>query len=135
MAMSCRCTHQDEVRSHIGCTGNKVLVRAPQVSQVVCLQDQDDDPVDARDNGTQAEPSWSVVVLSPDGVTVGMMLAIDRTLECIVGSDDDQQKPGHNGEDLVGDEVLAGEIFPFRKGVICKRNNHSISTKQDQGCR
>jgi hypothetical protein len=110
-------TYEDEVASNISSTCNERLVCAPQIADIVCLQDQNHHPVDTGDYRVQAERGPSMTVLSPYCVADMLVSAIGRAREGIVGSNDDQQKPGNDGEDFVGNEVVLGEVFALGERV------------------
>jgi len=111
---------EDEVASNISSTCDERLVCAPQVADIVCLQDQNDYPVDTGYHRVQAERCPSMIVLSPYCVADMLVSAIGRAREGIVGSNDDQQKPGNDGEDFVGNEVVLGEVFALGEWVpVC----------------
>jgi hypothetical protein len=61
-----------------------------------------------------------MTVLSPYCVAVVLVAAIFWMSEGIVGSNDHKKEPGNDGEDLVGNQVVAGELFPFGKGIVCR---------------
>ena len=103
--------------SNIGSTRDERLVCAPQIADIVCLQDQNDHPVDAGYYRIQAERCPSMAVLSPYCVAEMFVPAIRRAREGIIGSNDDQQKPGNDGEDFVGNEVVLGEFLAFGERI------------------
>jgi len=108
---------EDEVASNIGSTRDERLVCAPQIADIVCLQDQNDHPVDAGYYRIQAERCPSMAVLSPYCVAEMFVPAIRRAREGIIGSNDDQEKPGNDGEDFVGNEVVLGEFLAFGERI------------------
>lgn len=108
------------MRSHVGCTGNIVLLGAPQEPNVMCLQDQDNDPVYACDHRIDTEASGMVIVLAPYCVTVLVFRAVAGLCKGIHGAKDDQHKPGKDGEDLVGEEVSLGEFLALGEWIICR---------------
>lgn len=112
-------TYEDEVASNIGSTCDECLVCTPQIADIVCLQDQNDHPVDAGYHRVQAEGCPSMAVLAPYCVAEMFVAAIRRAREGIIGSNDDQQKPGNDGEDFVGNEVVLVEFFALSERIPC----------------
>ena len=86
-----RQTYDNEVTSHVRRAVQEVLIGTPQVSEVVCLQNQHDDPVDASDHRVQSEPGMHPVVLPPYRVAMVVMLAVLRLLNGVVHSHDYDQ--------------------------------------------
>ena len=76
-----------------GSTGDEGSIGTPKIADIVCLQKQNDNPVNAGDDHIQAERSRTVAVLAPDGVTVVVMFAIVWGLERVVHTRDDNEKP------------------------------------------
>lgn len=113
-----RRTYEDEMAAHIGRTCDECLVCTPQETDIVCLQYQDHNPVDAGNHRVQAERRSSMVILSPYRVAVVVVLAVRRALEGVVCSNDHQEEPGKDGEDLVGQEVLSSEFLAFCEWVV-----------------
>lgn len=74
-----------------------------EVSHIIRLQDQNDDPVYACDDRVQCERARMMVILTPDRMAAMMSLAFGRGGESIVHSSDDNKEPRHNGEDFVDD--------------------------------
>ena len=89
------------MRSDVRSTRDIVLLCTPEKSDVVCLQDQDNDPVYARQNRIDAEAGRVMVVLAPYCMALMVLLAISRLLERVDGSENDEQKPGDDCQDLV----------------------------------
>lgn len=77
--------------SDIGCAGDKGLIGRVEISDVMCLQDQDNDPVNADHDGVQAKGSGSVVVLAPDGVVVMVVVMVFRASESVVDTGNDKE--------------------------------------------
>ena len=96
----------------IGC------VCTPQVPDIVGLQDEDEDPVDACKHRVEREWGRSMTVLTPNSMTV-VVMAISRLIERIVGTRDYEEQPCHDGEDLVGKEIASREFFSFGEWVVC----------------
>lgn len=114
-------THEDEVCAHIGRVCYEALIRAIEVSDIVSLQDQGDDPVDINNHTVQAERRWPSRILSPYCVTVVMvMVAIGGLCKGIVGTSNYDQEPRNDGEDFVGDEVARGKFLTLREWVVCR---------------
>lgn len=67
------------------------LITAPEIADIVDLEDQDDDPIDTGNNSIETEWSWPVVVLAPNGVAVVVVLAVLRACEGIVDSCHDNE--------------------------------------------
>jgi hypothetical protein len=53
-------------------------------------------------------------------VAVVVVTAVVWMSEGVVCSNYHEQKPGDDGEDLVNNEVVARELFAFRKWIVCK---------------
>lgn len=81
----------DEMGAHIGGAVLEGLIAAPQVSDVVDLEHQDNNPVNASDDGVEAEGRWSVTVLAPYGVAMVVVRAVRRTREGIDDASHDDQ--------------------------------------------
>lgn len=86
-------SYEDKVRSDISSTRNEGFVCAIQVSDIVRLQDQDDDPVYTGDHAVEAEWCRPMVVLSPYRVTMLMPVAVRRFVEGVVCTGDDNEQP------------------------------------------
>ena len=69
------------------------------------MQDENDDPVDAGYDAIESERRVHPAVLSPDGVAMVVVLAIDRGIKGIVGPRDHEEKPCDNGQDLISQQV------------------------------
>ena len=65
-------------------------VCTPKISDVVGLQDQSEDPVDACKNRVQRERRAQVFVLFPDLATVELM-AVGRSVEGVVCASDEDE--------------------------------------------
>jgi len=61
-----------------------------------------------------------MLILAPDRMAEVFAMAIERLPEGVVGTDNDEKQPGEDGEDLVREEVTAGEFFAFCEGVVCQ---------------
>lgn len=85
----------------------------------MCLQNQHDNPVNAGYDRVQAEGCAPVAILTPYCVAEMLVSAVDWPGEGVVRAEDDQDKPGNNGEDFVGDEVVLGELFAFGEWIPC----------------
>lgn len=94
--------HQDEMASDVGGTGGEILVCTIQISHIVCLQDQHNDPVDAHNDRIQAERRRVMVVLAPDSVVVVALVLVMRLVKSVVHTHNDKYQPREDGEDLVG---------------------------------
>ena len=92
----------------------------------MCLEDEDNDPVYARHDGINAEAAGGVIILSPDCVAVVMLCAVGWLLECVECAGNDEDEPGNNGQDLVGQEVSLGEFLAFGEWVVC---SYTVSWK------
>jgi len=112
------CTHKDEVASNVRRTGLVACVRIVEVPDVVCLQDEHNDPVYAGHHGVQGKRRIIVVILAPDGVTSTAMFAVCWFVKGVVCSDNHDDQPRNDGEDLVGDEVASTELLAFRERVV-----------------
>ena len=110
--------YHDEMTPHVCRAVQEMLIGAPQVSHVVCLQDQDDDPVNAGHHRVQAEAGLHVIVLSPYGMALVIVLALLRSLNCVIHSNNHHQEPCYDCEDLVGREVGFRELRPFGERVV-----------------
>lgn len=84
---------QNEVASNIGSTGDKSLICRPQISHIVCLQDQNNDPVNARRNSVQAKRCPHMTVLTPDCVAVVAVAALIGSSESVVNADNKHEEP------------------------------------------
>jgi len=67
---------KDEMGSDIGCTCYEVLVGRVKMPDVPALQDQEQDPIDASDDGIEREGSSGVTILSPYCVAMMVMFAV-----------------------------------------------------------
>lgn len=76
--------------SNIGSTGDKGLVCAIQISHIMCLQDQNNHPVDAHNDRVQAERGSSVIVLAPYGVIMVVLVVVVRAVKGVVNAHDDK---------------------------------------------
>jgi hypothetical protein len=106
------------MRSNVARTCNILLFGAPQESDIVCLEDQDNNPIHACYNGVDAETARIMVILSPYCVAVLMLRAIGRLIEGIDGARYDKYEPGHDCKDLVGQEIPLGKLFAFGEWVV-----------------
>lgn len=104
--------------SDIGCACFVARVWTVKVSDVLGLQNEDNDPVYASNDRVQSERGIMMVVLTPNCMTVVMSLAVCGGIECIVCSWDDYQEPWDDGQDLVGNEVASTELFAFGKRIV-----------------
>ena len=84
---SCWLAYHDEVTPDIRRAGQVVCICTPEVSEVVALQNQSQDPVDTGHNCIESEWSRSVLVLPPDGMTT-VPMAVGRRLKRVVGTRD-----------------------------------------------
>lgn len=82
----CQQVVYNEVAAHVGGAILVGLIAAPEEADVVELQDQDYDPVDACNSRIEAEGRRSMVVLTPNGVTGMVVLAVSRGSEGILWS-------------------------------------------------
>lgn len=64
---------KDEMRSNIGCAGYETLISMPKISNVICLHDQYNDPVNIRHNSIEREWCCVVIILTPNLSTSMMM--------------------------------------------------------------
>ena len=103
--------------SNIGCAGHKSLVCAPEVTNIMSLQDQHDDPVNAGYDRVQAERCAPMAILSPYRMAEMLVSAVGWSREGVVRAKYDQEKPGKNGEDFVRDEIVLGELFSFGEWI------------------
>jgi hypothetical protein len=125
---------EDVVAADIGTAVEIVGVGAPEETDVVELGDEDDNPVDGRDDGVQREwripavlcmsliheAAWKAGfthVLAPDGSVAGV--AMLRFGKSVVSPREDKQQPGDNGQNLVGIEIRTGEFRPLGEGIVC----------------
>lgn len=78
-------SYNDEVRSHVGGTSDKVLVGREQVPDVPALHHQQDEPVDARHRGIERERRGHVLVLTPycAAEVVALVLAVFGAVEVV----------------------------------------------------
>ena len=74
-------------------TVDKGLSCRIQVPNIASLHDQDDDPVDARDDGIEGEWGRHVLVLAPYCVATMIMFAVRRGIEGVVNRCDNNKKP------------------------------------------
>lgn len=109
---------EDEVAADVGCTCLIACVRLVEILDVVCLQDQHDDPVHARDNRVEGKRRRAVVVLVPYRMASVLVFAIWRSIEGVVCSRNHDEEPCNDGEDLVSNEVAAAELLAFGERVV-----------------
>lgn len=83
----------DEVAADVGGAVLVRLIRTPEEADVVDLEDQDHDPVDAGDECVEAEGRSAVVVLSPDGVAAVVVAAVGGTREGVVDARHHHEEP------------------------------------------
>lgn len=85
----------------------------------MCLQDKHDDPVYAGHNRIQGERCIMMVILAPDSVTsTAFVVAVSWFVEGVICSNNHNEQPCNNGEDLVGDEVAPTELLAFCERVV-----------------
>lgn len=111
-------THQNEMAPDIGRAVQVACVCAPEVSNVVSLQDEDCNPVDAGDDSIETKRCGPMTVLSPDCVAM-MLVTVGGFVEVVVCTGDDNEEPGHYCENLVREKVGSGEFFSFCKRIVC----------------
>ena len=73
-------------------TVEKIFISAEQISDIVCLQYQQHDPIYASNDSVQAERCERMIVLSPYGMAVMLLLAI-RSLDGVDCANDEDEKP------------------------------------------
>ena len=86
---------------------------------IASLQDQHHDPVDTGHDGIERERCSEVAILTPNCSAVLLMATVCRSIECVICSTDNHEKPGSNCQDLVCKEALVAELFALRKRVVC----------------
>ena len=79
--------------SDVGGTGDKILVCTIQISHIVCLQDQHNDPVDANNNRIQTEGGGVMVILAPDSVVMVVLVLVMRLVKGVVHTHNDKYQP------------------------------------------
>ena len=79
--------------SDVGGAGHEVLVGRIQMPDVTALHDEEDDPVDARDDDIKGERSPHASVLSPYCVAVMAMVAVCGRIETVVEGRDNYKEP------------------------------------------
>lgn len=108
---------RDVVRADVGGGGDVDFVGGVEGPCVDELQDKQDNPVDACDDGGLRKGCW--VVVFPDAA-VGMV-AFVRPVEGVVECRDEEQEVADRSGDLVGQDSLRGELLPAGKGVARTR--------------
>ena len=81
------------------------------------LKDEQDDPVDARDQQIEAEWSAEMSVLTPDCMFVRTVPCVRRP-ERMKNANNDDEKPSQDRENLVGIEGFAVEFGSLSEWVI-----------------
>lgn len=94
---------EDEMAAHVRRGGDPFGVCRVEVPVVDSLQDKQDDPVNARNQGIETKGGAEMLILAPDGVLVRSISFI-RGPEGMQDAHNDHQQPGDNCEDFVGDE-------------------------------
>ncbi len=85
--------YDNKVAADICGAVDKCLVRGKQVPNVAGLQDGHDDPVDARDDGTEGEGGHHAVVLAPDGMAIVGMFTVIWGIDGVVDDGDYKEEP------------------------------------------
>jgi hypothetical protein len=106
------------VAANIGGAVLVCLIAAPKKADIVDLEDQNDDPVDAGNDSIETEGSWPMIVLAPNRMAVVVVLAVLRACKGIVDSCYDDEQPGNDSKDLVGGQVGAGELAALCEGIV-----------------
>ena len=85
----------------------------------MCLQNEYNNPVDARNDRIEGKGCWSMVILTPYCVAYVMMsVTVCRLVESIVYSRNNHEEPGYDGEDFVGNEVASSELLTLCEGIV-----------------
>lgn len=129
-----RQAYENKVRSHVGGTGDIVFLCAPQEPNVMCLEDQDNNPVYACNHRIDTETGGMMVVLPPYRVTVLVFRAVGGLCEGVQGPKDDQHKPGHDGEDFVGKEVSLGKFLALGEWIVWRDGVSDANRGRCQRC-
>jgi hypothetical protein len=79
--------------SDIRRAGHEVLIGRIQMPDVPALHDQEDDPVDARNDDIERERSTQVSVLSPYRTASMVMVAVGGGVEGVVERYNNHKKP------------------------------------------
>jgi hypothetical protein len=103
--------------SDIGCTSHEVLVGGVQMSDVPALHDQDDDPIDAGGGEIEGERRPHLSVLSPYRMAVVAMVAVWRSIECVVQSRNNHKQPGYDCQGFVGEQGTLVKLERFVNGL------------------
>jgi hypothetical protein len=90
------------MRSDICGACDIILLCAPQETNIVSLENQDNHPVYARQHRVDAEAARVMIVLAPYRVAMMVPRAFAWLLERVDGSENDKHEPGDDGKDLVG---------------------------------
>ena len=93
-------TYHDEMTSNICRTRFVGCIGMIEVSDILSLKNQNNDPIYACNNWIECERCWPVIVLSPDSMTEMFMFAV-WSCKGIICSDDHNKKPCYDCEDLV----------------------------------
>lgn len=77
----------------IGSANFICVIGAPEEADIVELQYQEHDPVDACNDGIQTEWGGAARVLAPDGAARVVVGTVVRATEAIVGACDNHEEP------------------------------------------
>lgn len=86
-----------------------------EMGNVAALKNEKNDPVDTGNDVIHSKCRVVVVVLSPDPAP--RPDAIVGAVECIVKRDNDGEKPGYDGQDLIRDDAVLGMGFALSEWI------------------
>lgn len=118
----------DEVRSNAGGGIDVVGVGGEEVGDVAELHDEEDDPVDVGKDTVHGERGRVEVVLIPDTLADGV--AILGRVHIVVDGNDDGQKPGEEGQDLVGRDGHRAVRLALGEGVVCRKETVKLVSQE-----
>lgn len=113
---------KDEVRTDGGGGLDIGGVGGEEVPDVADLEEEEDDPVDGRNDRVQLKGCMPTLVLPPDGVV--WVFAIVWGVEGVVDAGCDSEEPGDDGEDLVGPDGFGIVGIAAGKGVDAVESVH-----------